>query len=83
MVDRSNEAQSQLYLLRIWATTDTGDALTCRGKLQPVLSDQSYCFTDATELYALLHTLLAAATGSKPDAGPETPKRGSDNWKEL
>lgn len=69
MVDQSGEAQSQLYLLRIWAVPGGGGTPGCRGKLQPVLSAHSYCFASASELFTLLVTLLAgSASAIKDDA---------------
>jgi hypothetical protein len=74
MTGQSDEPQSQLYLLRIWATAGAGGQLRFQGKLQPVLHDGSYYFAGNSELLALLTSLLSGpATGPTslaPDPDP-------------
>ena len=74
MEDQPGEVRSELYLLRVWVAPGPGNATGYRGKLQPVLGDDSYCFSGAAELLALLASVLLGGvtiTGTGP--GPEAP----------
>jgi hypothetical protein len=73
MEDLSREAQSQFFLLRVWIAPDPGGGPGYRGKLQPVLGDGAYCFAGATELLALLESLVLGTATITVSPGPATP----------
>lgn len=74
MEDQSHEAQSRLYLLRVWIAPGPDGAVGYRGKLQSVLGEGSYCFAGEAELLALLASLFPDTdTVSPSPAPPESP----------
>ena len=66
MEDQPHEAQSRLYLLRVWTAPGPDGAVGYRGKLQSVLGEDSYCFAGEAELLALLASLFPAADDISP-----------------
>ena len=70
MEDQSHEAQSRLYLLRVWTAPGPDGAAGYRGKLQSVLGEGSYCFAGEAEFLALLESLFPGADVVSPNPAP-------------